>query len=104
MKRMAQKIALAAAASLLAALPVLAAEGVGGTMTNQDRQGMKDECLLMSKNCGDQSDSIQQRITRISHEIGKGSAVYTTDELTRLNSELRDAEKTLEFIMTNSGG
>ena len=103
MKRMAQKIALAAAASLIAALPALAAEGMGNNMMNQDRQGRKDECLLMSQNCGDQTDSIQQRINRISHEISKGEAVYTHDELMRLNSELRDAERTLEFIMTNSG-
>jgi len=103
MKGMAQRIALAAAASLLAALPVLAAEGMGKSMMNQDQQGRKDECLLMSKNCGDQTDSIQQRINRISHEISKGEAVYSRDELKRLNSELRDSERTLEFIMTNSG-
>jgi hypothetical protein len=103
MKPMSLKIALLIAASLVSALPALADEGMGSNMMNQDQQGQKDECLLMAKNCGDQMDSIQQRIGRISHEIDKGSAVYTREELMRLNSELQDARKTLEFLTTNGG-
>ena len=58
----------------------------------------------MARNCGEQTDSIQQRISRINHEISKGSAVYTRDELRRLDNDLRDAERTLDYLMTNSGG
>ena len=103
MKRMALKINLVIAASLLSALPALAADEMGNKMMGQDQQGQKDECLLMAKNCGDQIDSIQQRIGRISHEIGKGEAVYSRDELMRLNSQLEDANRILE-ILTAEGG
>jgi|BarGraIncu00431A_1022009.scaffolds.fasta_scaffold52905_1 TolA-binding protein len=104
MKRIALKIALLLAASLISALPALAAEGMGNSMMGQDQQGqnMKDECLLVAQNCGDRVDSIQQRIARISHEISKGTAVYSRQELMHLNSQLEDANRTLEMIM--SGG
>ena len=102
MKRLALKIALLVAATSMSALPALAAGGTGSDMMNQDRQGQKDECLLMARNCGDQIDSIQQRIGRISHEISKGSSVYTPDELRHLKSQLNDATKMLELL--ESGG
>jgi hypothetical protein len=98
MKRLALHIAILTAATLISVLPALAAEGMGNRMMDQDQQGQKDECLLMSKNCGEQIDSIQQRITRISHEIGKGSAVYTRDELRHLDFQLRDANQILEQL------
>lgn len=97
-----KRTAIAIAALLVSALPVLAEEGMGNSM-NQPQQGQKNECLLFAKNCSDQVDSIQQRISRLNHEISKGSAVYTPEELQKLNSELRNAEKTLDFLMTNGG-
>jgi TolA-binding protein len=104
MKRISLKIALLLAASLISALPALAAGGMGSTMTGQDQQGQnqKDECLLVARNCGDRVDSIQQRIARISHEIAKGTAVYSRQELMRLDSQLKDANRTLEEL--TSGG
>jgi len=102
MKRIALKIALLLAASLISALPALAAEGMGNSMMGQQGQNMKDECLLMARNCGDRVDTIQQRIERINHEIGKGTAVYSRQELMHLNSQLEDANRTLELLM--SGG
>jgi TolA-binding protein len=102
MKRIALKIALLLAASLISALPALAAEGMGNSMMGQQGQNMKDECLLMARNCGDRVDTIQQRIDRINHEIGKGTAVYSRQELMHLNSQLEDANRTLELLM--SGG
>jgi len=103
MKQIYSKTIILIAALLMSALPVLAAEGAGSGMTDQGQQGTKDECLLVSKNCGDNVDTIQQRIERISHEISKGSAVYTGEELKRLNNELRDANKTLEDMYSGGG-
>jgi uncharacterized protein YukE len=103
MTRMTLKINLVIAASLISALPALAAEGMGSGMMNQDQQSSKDECLLMAKNCGDHIDSIQQRIGRISREISKGTAVYTRDELMRLNSQLEDANQTLNTLVMGGG-
>jgi hypothetical protein len=106
MKRITLRIALLAAATLISALPALAAEGMGmgsGTM-NQDQRGGKNECLLMARNCDGQVDTIQERIGRLNHEIRKGSSVYTSDELRQLKNELEDANSTLEILRTNSGG
>ena len=105
MKRIGSKIALVFAAVLMSALPALAGEGVIGS--DQAQQGQRDECLLMTMNCTTstetiQNDSIQRRIERISHEIGKGNAVYTNEELGRLNSQLRDAKDLMATL--NSEG
>jgi hypothetical protein len=101
MKAIALKISTLFAAILLSVLPALAGEmGTGmGTGMDQEQQGQKDQCLLMAMNCGDRIDTIQQRIGRISHEISKGSAVYTGDELRQLDSQLNDARRTLESLI-----
>lgn len=103
MKRFALSIATLAAATLISALPALAADEMGNRMMDQDQQGRKDECVLMSKNCGDRIDTIQQKIMRISHEIDRGSAVYTSSELRHLDFQLEEAKRTLEEL-TQSGG
>jgi hypothetical protein len=102
MKRIALKLSLVLAAALISALPVLAGEGAGDSMGQQQRD-MKNECLLMAMNCGDQVDTIQQRINRISREISKGRSVYTDQELMHLRNQLEDANRTLEFLNDNSG-
>jgi hypothetical protein len=104
MKRIASKIAVVVAATLISALPALAAEGMMGA---DQQQGQRDECLLLAKNCVNssdpiQSDSIQRRIERISNEISKGTAVYSNEELGRLKSQLRDANELMERL--NSEG
>ena len=103
MKVIAKRITLMIAATLISALPALAAEGMGSGTMDQDRQDQKNECLLMARNCSGQVDTIQQRIDRISHEISKGSAVYTREELMRLNSDLSDANRTLEQLEEGGG-
>jgi hypothetical protein len=98
-----KRIIIATATLLFSALPALAGEGTGSSTMELNQQGQKDECLLVAKNCGDQVDTIQERINRLNHEIGKGNAVYTREELRKLGSELQDAEKILEILLTNSG-
>lgn len=98
MKALLKNIALLAVTLLLAALPAAAREG--GVMANEP-QAHKSECLLVAKNCP--TDSIQERINRIQAEINKGTAVYTTDELGRLNRQLKEAQKTLDNELMNSG-
>jgi|GEM_PF-624398 len=103
MKGMTLKIMLVMSASLASALPVLASDSMGGGSMGQDNRDMKNECLLMAKNCGDQVDTIQQRIGRISREISRGKAVYTDQELRQLRSQLEEANQLLEFLSTNGG-
>jgi hypothetical protein len=98
MKAKAKTVTIVAAALMIFAVPVLAEEGVMG---QQEQQVQKNECLLVAQNCP--TDSIQERIQRIQGEIGKGTSVYSKDELSRLNRQLEEAQKLLEFQMTNGG-
>jgi hypothetical protein len=98
MRHIAKRIALLAAALMIVAVPVLADEGAMDSTIVPGQQVEKNECLLVAKNCGDQVDTIQERIDRIKGEISRGSDVYTNDELRTLNRELDEANKTLEGL------
>jgi septal ring factor EnvC (AmiA/AmiB activator) len=58
----------------------------------------KDECLLASKNCNDEVDSIQQKIQRLNTEIKKGHRVYTSAELNKLQAKLKDVNDLLDDL------
>ena len=103
MKRIATKLSAFVATLIISSVPVIAAEGSMDRMMGQGQQGQKNECLLVARNCGDQVDSIQERIQRLQGEIARGTDVYTTDELKHLNDKLEDATRTLEFIESNGG-
>jgi len=64
-------------------------------MAPAEQTQQKDECLLVAKNCPDSVDSIQQRIEKLQHEIGRGADVYTSDELQILKQKLDDATSIL---------
>lgn len=59
----------------------------------------KDECLLASKECANQVDSIQQKMKRLQNEIKKGEKVYTPDELKKLNEKLDETDKMLDHML-----
>jgi len=100
MKAIATKLAILMAATLISALPVLAESGSMGMDPGESVQ--KDECLLVSANCRDSVDSIQMRIDRLNREIGKGTSVYSGEELRMLDFQLRDAIQMLTDM--NRGG
>ncbi|GFE59741.1 hypothetical protein [Geobacter sp. AOG2] len=58
----------------------------------------KNECLLASKGCKDQVDSIQQRIKKLNTEIKKGKKVYSADELKKLKQKLQEADDILKDL------
>ena len=58
----------------------------------------KDECLLASRGCKDQVDSIQQRIKRINTEIKKGKKVYSAEDLKKLQQKLNEADEILKVL------
>lgn len=95
-----KRITLLAAALMLMAMPVLAAEGTMEKSLDQGQQAGKDECLLVAKDC--QANTIQERIDRIQVEIGRGTGVYTNDELKSLERQLEFEIKNLEGL--NMGG
>jgi hypothetical protein len=98
-------------ATMLVALPVFSGEGIKGAIGEYGRDGqnekyeqhgIKDECLLLAKNCANETDTIQQRIERLHNEILKGSDVYTPDELNSLNRQLSDEYKNY-YDLTQGG-
>jgi uncharacterized protein YxeA len=60
--------------------------------------GGKDECLLASKNCMHEVDSIQQRMKKINSEIKKGKKVYSAEELKKLELKLKEADEILKSL------
>jgi len=96
MKCIVGRITLLASALMMFAAPVLADEAAMDRFIQQ--QSGKNECLLVAMNCKDQVDTIQQRIEKIKKEIGRGTSVYTNDELKKLNRDLDEATRNLEGI------
>lgn len=91
-----KKIAVMVMAALMmsATVPALAAE-----MTKEE----KDQCLLASKNCSTEVDSIQKKIKKLQAEIKKGKKVYSADEIKKLNAKLKEAEDMLDHMMQGGG-
>ena len=48
----------------------------------------KDQCLIVAKNCPDASDDALKRVERLNKEIGKGTSVYTPEELKNFQEQL----------------
>lgn len=81
---------LMAVSMMAASVPVFAAE-----MTKQQ----KDECLLASKGCMNEVDSIQTKIKKLNNEVKKGTKVYSADEIKTLNAKLKEAEELLDNLL-----
>ena len=97
--------------TMLVAPPVFSDEGAKGTIgengygaqnESSEKQWKKDECLLIAKNCANETDTIQERIERLHNEILKGADVYTPEELNTLNRQLMD-EYTNYYDLTRGG-
>ena len=58
----------------------------------------KDECLLASKNCMNQVDSIQQKLKKINAEIKKGKKVYSAEEMKKLEQKLKEANEIINSL------
>ena len=76
--------------SMSVAVPVFAAE-----MTKEQ----KNECLLASKGCAGQADTIQQKIKKLQAEVNKGTKVYSADEIKKLNAKLKEANDLLDGLL-----
>lgn len=83
-------IAIMAAFIMSAALPAFAAN-----MTKEE----KNQCLLASKGCADEVDSIQQKIRKLNKEIKKGNRVYSDEEIRKLEQKLKEANDLLDDLL-----
>lgn len=61
--------------------------------------GERDESLLDSEKLAGRTDSITERIARLKREIAKGTAVYTPEEIGRLERKLADYEEMYYNLM-----
>ncbi|HXE95852.1 MAG TPA: hypothetical protein VN642_05580 [Dongiaceae bacterium] len=59
-----------------------------GQYKDFETKGMKDECLIVAKNCIVGSETVMQRAERLQREIDKGAAVYTPEELKSFQEQL----------------
>ena len=91
-----KKIALLLCAALMmsATVPAFAAE-----MTKEE----KDQCLLASKGCATEVDSIQKKIKKLQEEIKKGTKVYSAAEIKKLQEKLDEADKMLDVLLKGGG-
>ncbi|MBK5274699.1 MAG: hypothetical protein JJE30_06570 [Desulfuromonadales bacterium] len=89
-----KRIAILAMAVFMMAVsvPVIAAE-----MTKEQ----KNECLLASKGCVGEVDTLQKKIKKLDGEIKKGNRVYSADELKKLNDKLKEAEVLVDKMSAN---
>ena len=78
--------------SMAVAAPAFAAE-----MTKAE----KDQCLLASKECAHETDSIQKKIKKLQGEVKKGTKTYSPDEIKKLNEKLKEAETLLDNMLKN---
>jgi hypothetical protein len=74
---------------------------LGADVPTEDQ---KNECLLASKGCLNQVDTLQQKIRKLNAEIQKGTRVYTPAELKRLNDKLKEAEYMVDELLQGGGG
>ena len=88
MKKMA--VLLMAAFMMSVSVPAFSAD-----MTKEQ----KDQCLLASKGCKDETDSIQQKIKKLQAEVKKGKKVYSPEEIKNLNAKLKEAEDMLDNML-----
>lgn len=90
-----KKIAIALITGLLmtTTIPAMA------EMTKEE----KDQCLLASKNCANQVDSLQQRMKKLNNEIKKGKKVYSAEELKKLEQKLKEADEILKTLEKPGG-
>jgi peptidoglycan hydrolase CwlO-like protein len=88
-------VMLMAVCMMSVAAPVFSAE-----MTKEE----KDQCLLASKNCADEVDSIQKKIKKLNAEIKKGKKVYSAAEIKKLTEKLKEAQDVLDDLLGVKGG
>lgn len=84
-------LALCVAATLVAS-PVLATH-------HEMSKEQKDQCLLASKECKGEVDTLQKKMKKLDAEIKKGKKVYSAEELKKLETKLEEANKMLDTLL-----
>ena len=87
---------------LLCAMGLLLATSIP-VVAQQMTPAEKDQCLLSSRGCKNEADSIQKKIKLLQKEIKKGKAVYSADEIKKLEGKLKEANDLLDDLLKGGG-
>ena len=100
MKRLAVIITVMTVPAFFPAVTFITSDNVpapyGQEYSGQLTPQMKNECLLVAKNCEKSSSAVLQRENDLRNEIAKGLDVYTSGELKVMQEQLK-------WIETESG-
>ena len=58
----------------------------------------KDQCLLASKSCMTEVDSIQKKMKKLQADIKKGTKVYSAEDLKQIEQKLKEANDLLNNL------
>ena len=92
MKRITTLLSIVSAVIVVSAVSILAAENCPISSREYDKlvqSNFKNQCLLVAKNCGSDTYTVQERATNLRAEIAKGRDVYTAAELRALREQLQ---------------
>ncbi len=93
-------VILMATSLFAASVPAMAMDMDHGSMQSQqhgDAQCGKD-CDMLLENCGQEVDSIQEKIHKLQSAVQDKNSSYTRDQLNKLKQQLKDAKDTLETL------
>lgn len=88
---------------LIATLTAVALSTTMAFADDAPKANGKDECLLASKHCANEVDSIQQKLKKLNAEIKKGKKVYSAEELKKLEQKLKEANEILNSLEKPGG-
>jgi len=89
---------------LIAVLTAFALSSAGMAFSADVKNTQKDECLLASKGCMNEVDSIQQKLKKLNAEIKKGTKVYSAEEIKKLELKLKEANEILRNLEKSGAG
>lgn len=103
MKKTALLISVVATSLLFSTITIIAAEQCPvsfGEYEKLMKSNIKNQCLIVARNCADDVSTVQQRVDDLRVEIAKGSEVYTPHELMQLKEQMKwiEADSDNKFI------
>jgi len=88
---------------LIAVMTVCTLSIASGVFAEEAAKAGKDECMLLSKGCAHEVDTIQQKIKKINAEVKKGKKTYSAEELKKLEMKLKEANEILKNLEKPGG-
>lgn len=103
MKKLTTLISTLTISILLSAVTTIASDQCPVSFGEFDKlvqSNIKNQCLIVAKNCATDVNTVQQRVNELRVEIAKGLDVYSPNELRVLKEQLKwiDSDSSNQFI------